>query len=164
MFTVILLPAKIRQRTGTDIPDQHGLIMVCAYRSQQLCFTEQIQPPWLKKESSWALQDMYRVWSFWIPEPTPFYAHRALRPRQHEIRARIFKILRSPRIDSKEPIRQAVLPGGPERQPYSYSVPSSIDSSTEDRCRLGKAMTLASITAQRCQYPCLKLLGLSIQY
>ncbi len=30
--------------------------------------------------------------------------------------------LRSPRIDSKEPI--PMLPGGPVRQPYSYSVPS----------------------------------------
>jgi hypothetical protein len=31
----------------------------------------------------------------------------------------IFKLLRSPRIDSKNQLRQAVYPGGPIRQPYS---------------------------------------------
>jgi hypothetical protein len=48
-------------------------------------------------------------------------------PRCGEMRktgAQIFKLLRSPRIDSKEPIRQAMQPGGLVRQPYSYSVPS----------------------------------------
>jgi hypothetical protein len=38
-------------------------------------------------------------------------------------RARIFELLRSPRIDYKEPI-QVTQPGGPVRQSYSYSVPS----------------------------------------
>jgi hypothetical protein len=36
-------------------------------------------------------------------------------------RARIFELLRSPRIDSKEPIQ---VTHGPVRQSYSYSVPS----------------------------------------
>jgi hypothetical protein len=42
-------------------------------------------------------------------------------------RARIFKHLRSPRINSKEsipPAYAALKPGGPVRQSYSYSVPS----------------------------------------
>ncbi len=40
-------------------------------------------------------------------------------------RARIFKLLRGPRIDSKESIPGPPMqPGGPVRQPYSYSVPS----------------------------------------
>jgi hypothetical protein len=40
-------------------------------------------------------------------------------------RARILKLVRSPRIDSKESIPPAyVACGGPVRQPYSYSVPS----------------------------------------
>jgi hypothetical protein len=41
-------------------------------------------------------------------------------------RARIFKLLRSPRTDSKEPIPpDCVACCGPVRQPYSYSVPST---------------------------------------
>jgi hypothetical protein len=36
-------------------------------------------------------------------------------------RARIFILIRSPKIDSKEPILSGC--GGPVRQPYSYSVP-----------------------------------------
>ncbi len=40
-------------------------------------------------------------------------------------RARIFKLLRSPRTDSKEPIPPGCVAWrGPVRQPYSYSVPS----------------------------------------
>jgi hypothetical protein len=42
-----------------------------------------------------------------------------LAPSGLKSRARIFTLLRSRRIDSKEPI-----PPGCERQPYSYSVPS----------------------------------------
>jgi hypothetical protein len=39
-------------------------------------------------------------------------------------RARIFKLLRSTRIDSKEPIPpRCMCPGGPVQQPFSYSVP-----------------------------------------
>jgi hypothetical protein len=38
--------------------------------------------------------------------------------------ARIFKLLRSPRIDSKNQSRQSMYPGGLVRQPYSYLVPS----------------------------------------
>ncbi len=46
-------------------------------------------------------------------------------PAAYVYRGRNFKLLRSPRIDSKKLFpRQAVWPGGPVRQPYSYSVPS----------------------------------------
>ncbi len=36
----------------------------------------------------------------------------------------IFKLLGSPGIEFKDSIRPAYVAGGPERQPYSYSVPS----------------------------------------
>ncbi len=39
-------------------------------------------------------------------------------------RARIYKLLRSLRIDSKNQFRQPVKPGGPVRQPCSHKVPS----------------------------------------
>ncbi len=39
-------------------------------------------------------------------------------------KARILKLLESPRIDSNFQFRQAMNPGGPVRQPYSYSIPS----------------------------------------
>ncbi len=47
--------------------------------------------------------------------------------QSYEHRARIFKLLRSPRSDSKESIppgNVACRRGGPVREPYSFSVPS----------------------------------------
>jgi hypothetical protein len=46
-------------------------------------------------------------------------------PQVDEVhRGGIFKLLRSPRIDSKESTSPALVPVGPLRQPYSYSAPS----------------------------------------
>jgi hypothetical protein len=57
-----------------------------------------------------------------LVNPKRRMAGKGSRPRKiHKItRARIFKLLRSPRIN----IKDSVPPGGPVRQPYAYSVPS----------------------------------------
>jgi hypothetical protein len=64
-------------------------------------------------------------WDWWVltSEFLPHQFHLLVSPRD-----RIFKLLRSPGISSKEPIPPGCAAWrGPVRQPYSYSVPSPID-------------------------------------
>ncbi len=62
----------------------------------------------------------------WLVAHSSLRSHLLYVDKLHLIIARILKILRSPRIDSKDPILPGCVAwrGGPVWQPYSYSVPS----------------------------------------
>ncbi len=95
------------------------------------------------EDGYWAAQIFKLLWS-----PGPGIGSKETIPPAYEAWARIFKLLRGPRTDSREPIPLACVAwraspttfsnsvpsphrlfrnsttGGPVRQPYSYSVPN----------------------------------------